>query len=216
LSENVIQLQFSVSPESWIETICRSDLATVKILSMKSQDHEQLHQVTHFVDITSDKVHADELSRFLRNSSGVIESDVATVGSNRVLGAVTSNNCMVCALIMDSKTGYFVGPAVTERDCQMSYKLFMSGDDIPRFLEALHTEGIPYRISEISKVSPERTLTSKQERVLKSALELGYYDYPKRASTEDLSNALGVSPSTVSEILRRAEKRIISGFFEKN
>ena len=210
----MIQLQFIVTPESWIENICRHDAATVSILGMKSQDHEHSEHVTHFVDISSDKVHAYELTNALRDSADVTETDVASVGSNRIVGAVTSGDCLVCSSIISSKTGYFIGPAVTEEDCRMSYKLFMSGDDIPAFLQALHVKGVSYKISEIAKVSRERPLTARQERVLKSALELGYFDYPKRISTEDLSKTLGISPSTASEILRRAEKRVISGYFQ--
>jgi predicted DNA binding protein len=209
----MIQLQFVVPSESWVEHVCRDDLAQVKILSMKVQEPSQY--VTHFVDISSDKVHSEELSKALRGFPDVVESDVAAVGLNRVVGAVTSNDCVVCSLILSSKSGYFVGPAATEGDCQISYKLFMGGDDVPDFLQSLHANGVAYKISEISKLSPGRSLTSKQEHVLKSALELGYFDYPKRISTEELSRILGVSPSTVSEILRRAEKRVIRGYFEK-
>jgi predicted DNA binding protein len=209
----MIQLQFLVPSESWIHTLCQKDLATVKILSMKLQSPND-SGVTHFVDIVSDKVDAEALIQELRKSPDVIESDVASVGTNRIVGAVTSNDCRVCSLIMDAKTGYFIGPAVSNHDAQMSYKLFMSGDAIPRFLQTLHLKGIDYKISDISKLSPKRALTSKQEKVLKSALELGYYDYPKRISTEELGEIIGSAPSTVSEILRRAERRIISGYFD--
>ena len=211
----MIQLQFSVSPESWIKELCENDFATVKILSMKveSQDHPQ---VTHFVDIVSNKVEAQKLVEEVRRSPNIVQSDVAAVGSNRIVGAVTSNECKVCSVIMDSKTGYFVGPAVADHDTKMSYKLFMGGDAIPSFLQTLHSKGIDYTISDISQISAKRALTSKQEKVLKSALELGYYDYPKRISTEQLGEVVGSAPSTVTEILRRAEKRIISGYFEAN
>jgi len=207
----VIQLQFSVNPENWIDYLCRSDSATVRVLSMKSQDAER--NVTHFVEITSEKVTAEHLRKDLSRLSDVTGSDLASVGLNRLVGAVTSKDCMVCFLIMQSQTGYFVGPAVTENNCQITYRLFMSGEGIPNFLQSLHENGVVYKIGEISKMSPTRALTPKQERVMKSALELGYYEYPKRISTEELSKAVGVSPSTVSEILRRAERRIISGYF---
>ncbi len=211
----MIQLQFLVPPESWIRTLCQNDLATVKILSMKLESSDA-PGVTHFVDIVSDKVNADDLIKELIKSPDVVGSDVASVGSNRIVGAVTSKDCRVCSIIMDSKTGYFVGPAVSEHDGQMSYKLFMSGDAIPRFLQTLHASGIDYKISDISKLAPKRAITPKQEKVLKSALELGYYEYPKRVSTEELAKVLDSAPSTISEILRRAERRIISGYFDKD
>jgi len=181
---------------------------------MKPNDLQQ--NITHFVEITSEKVGAEELRKQLRRCSDVTGSDVALVGANRLVGAVTSNDCLVCSLIIQSQTGYFIGPAATENDCQITYKLFMNGEVIPIFLQSLHERGIVYKIGEIAKMTASRALTSKQERVLKSALELGYYDYPKRVSTEDLSNAVGLAPSTVSEILKRAEKRIISGYFDRS
>ena len=206
----MIQLQFTVPPERWIETLCHDDLATVKILSMKSQRSDE---ITHFVDIVSDTTSAEKLSKDLSACSDVVSSELASVGSNRLVGAVTSKDCLVCSCIMNSDTGYFVGPAATDSECEVSYKLFMSGDAIPNFLQKLHDDGVQYKISEISKLSPKKDLTSRQERVLKSALELGYFDYPKRVSTEELSKQLGVAPSTLNEILRRAERRIISGYF---
>ena len=210
----MIQLQFSVTPEGWIDNLCRNDSAIVRVLSMKSQDSER--NITHFVEITSEKVTAEHLRKDVSKLADVTDCDLASVGLNRLVGAVTSNDCLVCFLIMQSQSGHFVGPAVTESNCQITYRLFMSGEGIPNFLQSLHENGVVYKIGEIAKMSPTRALTPKQERVMKSALELGYYDYPKRISTEELSKAVGVSSSTVSEILRRAERRIISGYFEKS
>ncbi len=96
-------------------------------------------EVAHFVDIVSDKVSAEELTRELQNSSDVTEREVASVGSNRLVGAVASSDCHVCASIIDSKTGYFIAPAITEKDWGMSYKFFMGGDAIPQFLQGLPT-----------------------------------------------------------------------------
>ena len=209
----MIQLQFTVPPERWIETLCHEDLAVVKILSMK---RGKADEITHFVDAVSDKTSAEKLSRDIRSCSDVVSSELASVGSNRLVGAVTSTDCYVCSSIINSNSGYFVGPAVTESDCRLNYKLFMNGDAIPAFLQTLHDKGVVYEISEIAKLSAKQKLTSKQERVLKSALELGYFDYPKRVSTEDLSKRLGIAPSTLNEILRRAERRIIKVYFEES
>jgi len=183
---------------------------------MKPSEGIKQSIVTHFVDILSEKTSATLIVRELGKIPDVTGTDLAVIGANRVVGTVTSNDCAVCSVIMESNLGYFIGPAVTDGDCRISYKIFMSGDGIPRFLQALHLRGIDYKVSEISKLTPTRALTSKQERVLKTALELGYYEYPKRASTDDLSKALGVATSTVSEILRRAERKIISEYFGKD
>ena len=211
----MIQLQFVVTPEGWIETLCQQHSAVVKILSMKPSEGTDQAKVTHFVEILSEKTGATLLVRELEKLQDIVATDLAVVGSNRIVGAVTSNDCSVCAAILESSLGYFIGPANTTKDCRISYKIFMSGNGMPRFLQSLHEKGVDYRVSEISKLTPTKALTSKQEKVLKTALELGFYEYPKKASTEDLSKVLGVSTSTISEILRRAERKIITEYFGK-
>ncbi|MDT3437715.1 helix-turn-helix domain-containing protein [Haloarcula sp. 1CSR25-25] len=53
-------------------------------------------------------------------------------------------------------------------------------------------------------------ITSRQEEVLEAAVELGYYNEPRRASLEDISEAVGVTPGTVGEHLRKVEQRVFS------
>lgn len=51
-------------------------------------------------------------------------------------------------------------------------------------------------------------LTPRQRTVLRTAIEAGYYDVPKRVTHRDLAAELGCSTSTIDEHLRKAESRI--------
>lgn len=53
-------------------------------------------------------------------------------------------------------------------------------------------------------------LTPRQRELLVAAKRLGYYDYPRRASAEDVARAVGLSRSTAVEHLRKAENRLLS------
>ena len=53
-----------------------------------------------------------------------------------------------------------------------------------------------------------RMLTSRQEEVLETAVDLGYYSEPRDASLEDISEVEGITPGTVGEHLRKAEERV--------
>jgi hypothetical protein len=53
-------------------------------------------------------------------------------------------------------------------------------------------------------------LTQKQKEVLSLAVSLGYYAVPHRIGLRGLASALGRSTGTISELLRRAESRIIT------
>jgi hypothetical protein len=54
-------------------------------------------------------------------------------------------------------------------------------------------------------------LTPRQRQMLLAAYALGYYDVPRRISSDDLSMHLNVDKSTIVEHLRKAEKKLIAG-----
>lgn len=57
--------------------------------------------------------------------------------------------------------------------------------------------------------SPLLKLTDKQLEVLLFAYKSGYFDNPRRITLRELAQILGLSPSTVKEHLRKAERKIL-------
>ena len=53
-------------------------------------------------------------------------------------------------------------------------------------------------------------LTDRQREVLAAAYEAGYYDYPRRATQDEVASTLGISGSTVAEHLRHAEAALVA------
>ncbi|WP_227355067.1 helix-turn-helix domain-containing protein [Haladaptatus salinisoli] len=53
-------------------------------------------------------------------------------------------------------------------------------------------------------------LTERQQEILKTAVELGYYSVPRRVTHEDLASELDCSPSNVGELLRKVESTILT------
>jgi predicted DNA binding protein len=52
-------------------------------------------------------------------------------------------------------------------------------------------------------------LTAKQRQAVLAAYGLGYFDVPRRISSEEMARLLKIDKSTLAEHLRKAEKRII-------
>ena len=53
------------------------------------------------------------------------------------------------------------------------------------------------------------SITDKQREALELAVELGYYDDPRRADLQDLADRLGISRSAVSQRLNAAESKVV-------
>lgn len=57
--------------------------------------------------------------------------------------------------------------------------------------------------------TPMSVLTAKQRQAVLAAYGLGYYDVPRRISSEEMARLLKINKSTLAEHLRKAEKRMI-------
>jgi predicted DNA binding protein len=59
-------------------------------------------------------------------------------------------------------------------------------------------------------------LTSTQKKILNLAKKFGYYDYPRKITSEELSEKTGINKDEILESLRKAEKKIITRILEDN
>ncbi|WP_049971761.1 helix-turn-helix domain-containing protein [Haladaptatus cibarius] len=77
--------------------------------------------------------------------------------------------------------------------------------------------GIDLRVERIGDGALQRTVTAglseRQRAAAEIAVELGYYDVPRRASHEDVADALDCAPSTAAEHLRKAESKVFTASF---
>jgi DNA-binding CsgD family transcriptional regulator len=96
-----------------------------------------------------------------------------------------------------------------------SIRIFAVGEssDLRKLLKGLEEVGQPFKVIKLDHYaargdSPLLSLTLQQSRVLRLAQTLGYYDVPRRKSTQDLARILGMDKGTVGDHLRRAEKHV--------
>ena len=82
--------------------------------------------------------------------------------------------------------------------------------DFRRILARLEREGIETRVEDVAPVERRAALTARQTEIITTAVAQGYFEFPRRISLTRLSGLLGVKPSTLSEVLRSAERRILA------
>ncbi|WP_411968457.1 bacterio-opsin activator domain-containing protein [Haloferax sp. YSSS75] len=58
-------------------------------------------------------------------------------------------------------------------------------------------------------------LTDRQKSVLETSLVSGYFEWPRGSTAEEVAEALGISPPTLHEHLRAAERKLIETYFEE-
>lgn len=58
-------------------------------------------------------------------------------------------------------------------------------------------------------------MTSRQKEALETALEEGYYDYPREMSMEEIAKKHRIARTTFQSHLRKAEKKVISALMEQ-
>lgn len=57
-------------------------------------------------------------------------------------------------------------------------------------------------------------LTDRQQEVLQTALDMGYFEYPRQANASDVADELGICPSTLAEHMAAAQSKLLSGLLE--
>lgn len=82
--------------------------------------------------------------------------------------------------------------------------------DFRQILARLSKEGIETRIEDVAPLERKATLTGRQKEIMATAVAQGYFEFPRKISLTGLSELVGVKPSTLSEILRSAERRIMA------
>ena len=82
--------------------------------------------------------------------------------------------------------------------------------DFRSILSHLEKEGVETRIEDVAPLERKPTLTGRQKEIMATAVASGYFEFPRKISLTGLSQLVGVKPSTLSEILRSAERRIMA------
>ncbi len=107
-----------------------------------------------------------------------------------------------------------VPPVRFDRDAAMGMTVVGSGEDIRELLDAV-PDAVEVTVEEVGTYDRRGgttvgALTDRQLEALRTAVELGYYEVPRRATLADVADALGCAESSASVLVRRAEGSVLS------
>lgn len=125
-----------------------------------------------------------------------------------------SEGCEVCNCILSRDAFLISGKSMEENIIKYSF-IVPTFDSYKSIISALENSGHKVKVLKIGSFKPKKgVLTEKQEKIFWLALKGGFFEYPRKIGTQELSAKLGIRPSTLSEILRRGTRRLLENYFE--
>jgi len=92
--------------------------------------------------------------------------------------------------------------------------LFFRREDLKRMIDAFGDIGT-VTLGKVSRFDePTARLTARQLEVVTCALEEGYFEWPRRISSEELAEKIGVNRTTALEHLRKAQAKLLADALE--
>lgn len=102
---------------------------------------------------------------------------------------------------------------IVVRNGWFEYDLTATREEFEAFRSRLEGSGLDYELrSKVRYVRELDVLTDRQRRVLDAAHRAGYFEVPRECTLAELAASLEIDKSTASEILRRAEARLVARY----
>lgn len=202
----MIEAELSVAAPGWMRDLSAKYTSKISLLGCIPSVHGRVRDLVEF---TAPREKLGRLEEALKSNPELRELDVAPRGGNKLL-ATLATNCPVC----DSLTGSecFLISARVEGE-KINLVLLANGHKpLRKLARRLRSRGLGVEVGRTVELKG-RGLTSRQEEILKIAMEKGYFDYSKKTSIRELAALFGVSIATLSEILRAGQKKILTSYF---
>ena len=123
---------------------------------------------------------------------------------------IRDHECSLARAILES--GAIVVSAEVRKD-YVVWVLACTDEEFRDLLDGLDGLQIGYELLwKSSFFDNEDEINYKELEILRLALDLGFFENPKRIKLEDLAKILGMSKATASDLLRRALKKAVKKY----
>jgi predicted DNA binding protein len=191
-------------------------IKSLELLYFLRQDAEEFAAITR-IQFKDDTTSLNELPKSeLLIDAQIIEREK----SGAYIAFIRSGPSLSSVLSYIGIEGGYLFPPLGIGDGKVKFSFLGSEPQIKEFMKKIDAIGIKYRVvlladADFSPVSVLNQLTQRQREVLIAAYKFGYYDIPRKVTSEELAKKLGLVDSTVVEHLRKAEQRLITHLIEQ-
>jgi predicted DNA binding protein len=126
-----------------------------------------------------------------------------------------SEGCEVCNTILSHDAFLVSGKSMEDNIITYSF-MVPTFEAYKGIITDLEKAGHNVNVRKVGKFEQQiGVLTENQERIFWLALKSGFFDYPRQIGMAELAAKLGISPATLSEIIRRGTRRLLEHYFKR-
>ncbi|MGQ9586788.1 MAG: helix-turn-helix domain-containing protein [Thermoplasmata archaeon] len=198
------ELQIGI-PKMWITEIPKRHEVSIRIVNRRPAGK---YGVRDLVEVHGAQAELEAMLLELREEPWVKAFDLDFVDSGRLMGEVVTYRCLACAALAASNCHLL--SANVRRDGTILWRIMTSNrDEVRKLVEKLKRRKCEVKLMKLTPIDEREVLTGRQEEIIIMAFERGFFETPRRTKLKDLAKLTGVSQATLSEILRKGQKRIM-------
>ena len=197
-------------PKTWIKDVGEDKDTKIKLLECIPDKNFGGRLL---FEIETNPQNVNNVFNKLKAFQQICKIEISPYKKGGFLGSIVTNNCITCQALTESNC--FLTYATNLSDGKVEWRLIIDEEgSLSKLIEILEMNGWSIELKSKTYLDKKYILTAKQEEIIKIALEKGYYNYPKGIKLRELSKIFKISYSTLNEILRRGEKKIIRDYYQ--
>jgi predicted DNA binding protein len=203
-------VEIRLSPDTWIGRVSRSKPdAEYRLQSGLPTEESSIELGEVIADDPAAAAHA------VRDDRSVTSYELLGVDDDRAVSVYETTDRGLYKLTL----GFGVPPEypVVARDGTATLEFETTREGVSRIVETLDERDVPHELLSLTGSSDDSALSllsDRQREVVAAALERGYYSVPRECTLGDVADHLDVDPSTVSDVVRRAERNLVQWHFD--
>jgi predicted DNA binding protein len=208
MMEAIISLK---EPEHWMTDVSSRFPVDIRVIDRMPYSEKG---VKDLVEIAASPDTIQEILEAIRKNPLVTKMDTTVTEKGKVISAVTTQRCDICRILTDADV--FLISAQSKDAGKVEWTVILSEKKVLKdVFDHLKSKSVEAELIKLTKIDDKDSLTERQDKITQVAFDRGYFDYPKRISLRELARMFEVSPSTLSEILRKGQRKIVLDYFKK-
>ena len=199
-------------PEEGLGGILQQYHARARLVSCRATGSGAEARLLRWLDVEASPTRLRQLEQEVSRILGPESVSISAVNRGRAIVRLSVPLPGLCAAVFSSGgvcvTCPYLDPSEDGGNGPVGVLLPRNGEAAQFGRELARRNHGPSSIERMGEYRPRSILTARQEQALRTALELGYFEYPRKSELADVARALGVGRSASLELLRRAISRV--------